>query len=70
MSLSVQNGRADDLFGVIVQVNELIKRANAEWDELHPDEDDSERLLPLIRLRVRPPLSPLLPLSASSLAPR
>ncbi|GAA5839543.1 hypothetical protein JCM9279_005973 [Rhodotorula babjevae] len=34
------------------KVNELIKRANAEWDELHPYEDDSERLLPLIRLRV------------------
>lgn len=33
------------------QVNELIERANQEWDELHPDEDGSERLLPLIRLR-------------------
>lgn len=36
-----------------MQVNELIDRANKEWDELHPDEDESERLLPLIRLRVR-----------------
>ncbi|BGP33197.1 meiotic recombination [Rhodotorula toruloides] len=34
------------------KVNELIERANQEWDELHPDNDDSERLLPLIRLRV------------------
>ncbi|GAA5999486.1 MRX complex nuclease subunit [Rhodotorula paludigena] len=34
------------------KVNELIDRANKEWDELHPDEDESERLLPLIRLRV------------------
>ncbi|BGO97365.1 Double-strand break repair protein MRE11 [Rhodotorula toruloides] len=34
------------------KVNELIQRANQEWDELHPDDDDSERLLPLIRLRV------------------
>ncbi|GAA5957123.1 hypothetical protein JCM8115_003964 [Rhodotorula mucilaginosa] len=34
------------------KVNELIERANQEWDELHPDEDGSERLLPLIRLRV------------------
>ncbi|KWU43773.1 DNA repair exonuclease, partial [Rhodotorula sp. JG-1b] len=33
------------------KVNELIERANQEWDELHPDEDGSERLLPLIRLR-------------------
>ncbi|BGP09204.1 meiotic recombination [Rhodotorula toruloides] len=34
------------------KVNELIERANQEWDELHPDDDGSERLLPLIRLRV------------------
>ncbi|GAA5871171.1 hypothetical protein JCM3774_006812 [Rhodotorula dairenensis] len=34
------------------KVNELIERANKEWDELHPDEDESDRLLPLIRLRV------------------
>ncbi|GAA6060679.1 hypothetical protein JCM10212_005061 [Sporobolomyces blumeae] len=34
------------------KVKELIERANQEWDELHPDEDDSDRLLPLIRLRV------------------
>ncbi|GAA5890007.1 hypothetical protein JCM6882_009196 [Rhodosporidiobolus microsporus] len=33
------------------KVNELIKRANAEWDELNPGKED-ERLLPLIRLRV------------------
>ncbi|GAA5862121.1 hypothetical protein JCM1840_001650 [Sporobolomyces johnsonii] len=36
-----------------VKVNELIDKANKEWDEVHADEDDeSERLLPLIRLRV------------------
>jgi double-strand break repair protein MRE11 len=35
------------------QVNELIDRANAEWDELHPGEPPEDRLLPLIRLRVR-----------------
>ncbi|GAA5824665.1 hypothetical protein JCM3770_005624 [Rhodotorula araucariae] len=34
------------------KVNELIARANQEWDELNPDKDESERLLPLIRLRV------------------
>ncbi|KAK4701630.1 double-strand break repair protein MRE11, partial [Phenoliferia sp. Uapishka_3] len=35
------------------KVNELIDKANAEWDELHPDDgEDAERLLPLIRLRV------------------
>ncbi|GAA5987395.1 hypothetical protein JCM10908_001939 [Rhodotorula pacifica] len=34
------------------KVNELIEKANQEWDELHPDEDGSDRLLPLIRLRV------------------
>lgn len=36
------------------KVNELIERANREWDELHPDdtEEEEERLLPLIRLRV------------------
>ncbi|KAM0750789.1 DNA repair exonuclease [Meredithblackwellia eburnea MCA 4105] len=35
------------------KVNELIDRANAEWDELHEGEDDeTPRLLPLIRLRV------------------
>ncbi|BGP25655.1 double-strand break repair protein MRE11 [Rhodotorula toruloides] len=34
------------------KVNELIERANQKWDELHQDNDDSERLLPLIRLRV------------------
>ncbi|GAA6017549.1 hypothetical protein JCM8202_000328 [Rhodotorula sphaerocarpa] len=35
------------------KVNELIDRANKEWDELHADDDEeSERLLPLIRLRV------------------
>lgn len=50
---------ADSSCLVRTQVNELIARANAEWDELHPDEDDSERLLPLIRLRVRPLLQPL-----------
>lgn len=33
-------------------MNELIDQANKEWDELHPDEEESERLLPLIRLRV------------------
>ncbi|GAA5871990.1 hypothetical protein JCM16303_000936 [Sporobolomyces ruberrimus] len=35
-----------------VRVNELIDQANKEWDELHPDSEESERLLPLIRLRV------------------
>ncbi|GAA5849243.1 hypothetical protein JCM8547_006490 [Rhodosporidiobolus lusitaniae] len=35
-----------------VKVNELIVKANAEWDELNPDKDEDERLLPLIRLRV------------------
>ena len=41
------------------KVNELIDKANAEWDELHPDDGpDAERLLPLIRLRVRPFPSP------------
>ncbi|GAA5929988.1 MRX complex nuclease subunit [Sporobolomyces koalae] len=34
------------------RVHELIDQANKEWDELHPDSDESERLLPLIRLRV------------------
>ncbi|POY75253.1 double-strand break repair protein MRE11 [Rhodotorula taiwanensis] len=34
------------------KVNELIDRANQEWDELHQDEEGQERLLPLIRLRV------------------
>ncbi|GAA5844842.1 hypothetical protein JCM11251_007344 [Rhodosporidiobolus azoricus] len=34
-----------------MKVNELIKRANEEWDELNPGKED-ERLLPLIRLRV------------------
>ncbi|KAL8287436.1 hypothetical protein RQP46_003294 [Phenoliferia psychrophenolica] len=35
------------------KVNELIDKANAEWDELHPDDEPgAERLLPLIRLRV------------------
>ncbi|BGP41322.1 meiotic recombination [Rhodotorula kratochvilovae] len=34
------------------KVDELIARANQEWDELHPDEPELERLLPLIRLRV------------------
>lgn len=36
------------------RVNQLIDRANAEWAELHPDEDDEDRepMLPLIRLRV------------------
>ena len=58
---------ADSSCLVRTQVNELIARANAEWDELHPDEDDSERLLPLIRLRVRPLLQPL---SAPTLALR
>mgnify|MGYP001569234198 FL=1 len=33
-------------------MNELIEKANADWDALHPDE--GERLAPLIRLRVRP----------------
>ncbi|GAA6043588.1 hypothetical protein JCM8097_005270 [Rhodosporidiobolus ruineniae] len=35
-----------------MKVNELIEKANAEWDELNPDKDEDERLLPLIRLRV------------------
>ncbi|GAA5961380.1 hypothetical protein JCM21900_006686 [Sporobolomyces salmonicolor] len=36
-----------------VKVNELIDKANKEWDEIHQEEDEeSERLLPLIRLRV------------------
>lgn len=43
------------------QVNELIERANQEWDELHPDEDRSERLLPLIRLRASPSFAPVRP---------
>ncbi|BGP17491.1 hypothetical protein JCM10213_004413 [Rhodosporidiobolus nylandii] len=34
------------------KVNELIDRANKEWDELNPDKEEDERLLPLIRLRV------------------
>ncbi|GAA5974461.1 hypothetical protein JCM11641_003229 [Rhodosporidiobolus odoratus] len=34
------------------KVNELIDRANKEWDDLNPDKDEDERLLPLIRLRV------------------
>lgn len=41
----------------VSQVNGLIDQANKEWDELHPDEEESERLLPLIRLRVRAILS-------------
>ena len=36
----------------------MIKEANAEWDELNPDSPEEERLLPLIRLRVRPVSSP------------
>lgn len=38
------------------RVNKLIKQANDEWDELHKDdgEEAEERLLPLIRIRVRP----------------
>ncbi|SGY15283.1 BQ5605_C013g07313 [Microbotryum silenes-dioicae] len=34
------------------RVNDLIARANAEWAELNPDLPASERLLPLIRIRV------------------
>jgi len=37
-----------------IQVNELIEKANEEWDELHAeDEEKPQRMLPLIRLRVR-----------------
>lgn len=38
------------------RVNDLIIRANEEWDELHKDDvegEEEERLLPLIRIRVR-----------------
>lgn len=31
----------------------MIIEANEQWDELNPDLPESERLLPLIRLRVR-----------------
>ncbi|SCV70228.1 BQ2448_1622 [Microbotryum intermedium] len=34
------------------RVNDLIARANADWDEVNPDLQASERLLPLIRIRV------------------
>lgn len=71
------------------QVNEMIEKANKEWDELHEDdekddedEDDDEegggegkskqeRLLPLIRLRVRPfpPFPPLFSLSRANFRP-
>lgn len=35
------------------KVEEMIAKGNAEWTELHPDDPESERMLPLIRLRVR-----------------
>ncbi|KAM0786756.1 hypothetical protein ACM66B_002191 [Microbotryomycetes sp. NB124-2] len=36
-----------------MRVNKLIDQANKDWDELHADEEeDAERMLPLIRLRV------------------
>jgi double-strand break repair protein MRE11 len=51
---SLRSDETDGIPGSFAQVNELIVKANAEWDELNPDKADDERLLPLIRLRVRP----------------